>query len=576
MNNYKYLQKLNSNQLHVIQQTENVLLTAIPGSGKTRTLTNKILFEFEENEYKKIIAITYTNRAADEMNERIINQLGKVPDNIWIGTIHKFCLEFILRRYSSYSEFLSKPFCILGEQDDNKLKKGLLKKYNISAYEQIDYTLSPSGNPNEKKFYEYVKEYYFIQKKSRKINFDLILYESYKILKNNKNICINISALIKYLCVDEYQDTQELQYQILALIYKSTKKFKMFFVGDPNQAIYTGLGGVVKNKIEMEKIFCVTFKQYKLNDCYRSNQIIIDFYKKYALTNIEMKSATNLYNNPIIYKNINISKGLLIEEIEKIIINSINDGIEENDICIVAPQWILLYDLSSKLHQRMPNVKFDAPNIIPIKKDVENICYKLSELLLSNYSFNNKNTMLNKARDIIKQLEDEYCVNLSLDEYDLLKVIFTSKVENIKGTEYLKKSMINIFDKLNILSIFNSEVEKFIEDTQDNIRFYEKWGIEDSRLSFEKSLRSKEGIVISTIHGIKGDEFRVVIAFGLLEGYIPHWNSIYETKTADEDSKKLMFVLCSRAKERLYLFAENDRYTKTNKLMEVNRDLKSS
>lgn len=576
MNNTNYLQKLSEEQYNAITKKGNVLLTAIPGSGKTRTLTNKVLYEFDELEYRKIIAITYTNRAAEEMEERIIGQLGYIPNNIWIGTIHKFCLEFILRKYSSYSEFLSKPLTILGEEDDDQLKTELKEKHKVDYYANIDYSLSITGTPNEKCYYDYVDEYYSIQRKTRTINFDLILYESFKLLFDNKNIALNISAQIKYLCVDEYQDTQELQYQILSTIYKSIKRFNMFFVGDPNQAIYAGLGGVVKTKDELESSFETNFSEMVLTECYRSNQKIIDFYSRFAIKKINMLSCNNNYNNPIIYINASLSKNELVDEISRIISQNIDEGILEKEICIIAPQWTFLYNISNKLRMKLPNLKFDAPNIIPLKKDEENICYKLSKLLLTNYSFYNKNRVLRIIREVKKQLAEEYCVNLDLSEQELLKILFASKSKDRVGTLYLKNSLCLFFKKIGLEEIFQEKITSYIYESSEKIKLYEKYGIEDDKLAFEKSLRSKDGIVVSTIHGIKGDEFRTVIAFGLLEGYVPHWDSIINRGTAREDSNKLLFVLCSRAKERLYLISETGRTTNKGKVYNINEDIKKA
>lgn len=574
MGNINYLQKLSEEQYNAIIRDGNILLTAIPGSGKTRTLTNKVLYEYYDEEYKKIIAITYTNRASEEMEERIISQIGTIPTNIWIGTIHRFCLEFILRKYSRYSEFLSKPFGILGEDDDSKLISELEEKYNVDLYSKIDYSLSINGIPNENRYSDLVKEYYSIQRKNRKINFNLILYESYKLLKENPNISRNISVMIKYLCVDEYQDTQELQYQILSIIYKSSKKFNMFFVGDPNQAIYTGLGGVVKTKSELEFTFDTKFKECLLDKCYRSNQEIINFYSHFSLKQLNMTSSTNEYNNPIIRIDVNTHKDNLITKISRIIKENVEQGIHEKDICIIAPQWFFLYDISNKLRKELPDLKFDAPNIIPLKKDDDSICYKLSKIMLTNYSFNNKNRVLRIMNDIKKQLVDEYNINIEYTSYELLRILFSSETIDTIGTEYLKNSLIYFFEKLHLIDIFYDEIVSYISETNLRLKSYEKYGIENDKLSFEKSLRSKEGIVVSTIHGIKGDEFRVVISFGLLEGYIPHWDSIINTDTAREDSKKLLFVLCSRAKEKLYLFAETGRKRKNGMEYNINEEIK--
>lgn len=136
-------------------------------------------------------------------------------------------------------------------------------------------------------------------------------------------------------------------------------------------------------------------------------------------------------------------------------------------------------------------------------------------------------------------------------------------------------SLCNFFENLGLKEVFKEEILSYINESSEKIKQYERYGIEDDKMFFEKSLRSKEGIVVSTIHGIKGDEFRVVIAFGLLEGYVPHWDSIINKHTEREDSKKLLFVLCSRAKERLYLFSETGRTTKGGKAYETNIDIKN-
>lgn len=226
MHNKYLLQKLSKKQTEAIEEPSNVLLIAIPGSGKTRTLTNKILYEYDENDSRLIVAITYTNRAVDEMRERIFNQLGTIPNNIWIGTIHKFCLDFVIRKYSRFSETLSRPFTIIGEKDSKDLKEKLLTKYGLKNDNYIDYTLDVFGKVKEKYNSSYVEEYYKELLDMRMIDFNYILYETYKILNNNNMISNQLASLISVLCIDEYQDTQELQYQILSLICKKRKKLK--------------------------------------------------------------------------------------------------------------------------------------------------------------------------------------------------------------------------------------------------------------------------------------------------------------------------------------------------------------
>ena len=145
----EFLQKLTPEQKYAIEINEDVLITAIPGSGKTRTLINKIIKSFDKNDNRIIIAITFTRRAANEIEDRLHEILGYLPKNIWIGTIHKFCLDFIVRGYGCYSQKFSSNFEILSEPDAEKIKGKLAKKYDLKPYTPIDYTLNINGEPNE-------------------------------------------------------------------------------------------------------------------------------------------------------------------------------------------------------------------------------------------------------------------------------------------------------------------------------------------------------------------------------------------------------------------------------------------
>ena len=559
------LQKLSIEQKEAIFDNNNILLTAIPGSGKTRTLTNKVLKELQEEKDGMVIAITYTRRAANEIKERIYEILGEIPKKTWIGTIHSFCLEFIIRKYGSFSETISKPFKIIGDDDRDKILKGLKTKYNINEYAKIDMTLDINGKPNNYLYYEFVKEYYEYLLQNKMVDFNYILFETYKMLIKSKRIRNNLSNIIRVICIDEYQDTQELQYQILGLLTNNDTDKNIFVVGDVNQAIYSGIGGVIKNKKELEEIFGKPFIEKNLTGCYRSNQKIIDLYKHFCCEEHTMMSMNNQYNDPIIQINNNITKDGLIPEIANIVYDLIeNQKIPPEEICIIAPQWYMLFDFSNKIRELLPNVPFDAPGIIPLKKDEESIIYKLSEILLSNFSFSNKNYLERLADEVIKQFQEEYSINLNINEKEFLNLCYEAKkIDKILATEYLKDSLSIVFDKLSLKEFFMGNVEDFIKGTIERIKKYEKNGMEDDRIFFERALRSKKGVVISTAHGVKGEEYRVIIAFGLLYGFIPHWDAIYNNSNeAEIEAKKLLYVIASRAKEKLYLYAETGRTTR--------------
>lgn len=437
-------------------------------------------------------------------------------------------------------------------------------------------TLNTEGKPNSVNYKEFVTEYYDLLLDNNMVDFNYILFETYKMLHENTRIRKNLSKLIRVICIDEYQDTQELQYQILGLLTKNSTDKTIFIVGDVNQAIYIGIGGVVKNKEELEKIFEREFEEQTLTGCYRSNQQIIDFYKKFMCKEHEIISKNSEYINPIIQVNNSITKESLAPQIAHIINDLIeNEKIRPEEICIIAPQWNLLYDFSNKIRELLPDIPFDAPGIIPLKKDEENIIYKISEILLSNFSFYNKNYLERLANEILKQFQDEYSINLNINKKDFLNYCYEiKKIDVTVATDYLKETLFCLFDKLDIKQFFQSQIEEFIQGTIDRIEKYKRYGIEDDKIFFEKALRSKKGIVITTAHGVKGEEYRVVISFALLYGFIPHWDTICNhEERRDSESKKLLYVICSRAKEKLFLFAENNRKTSKGFLYEINPQL---
>lgn len=570
----KLLQKLSDEQENAIFFSGDVVLTAIPGSGKTRSLINKIIYEHDESDNRLIIAITYTRRAADEVLDRIYEELGKIPSNIWVGTIHKFCLDFIVRGYGSYSNKFSKKFEIISEPDQEKIKQSLYEKYKLHPFTQVDFTLDLYGNPNEKTNSKLVQDYFDTIFNQNYIDFNYILYESYRILNEFAFIAKQLSILIKYILIDEYQDTQELQYQVLALLSRN-KNISFFIVGDSNQAIYEGIGGVVKTRDELNFIFDRDFKELHLTGCYRSNQYIIDLYANLAVTKLDMQSLTTEFRNPTIKILDNYNKKETFDVIIKIITDLINQGYQENEICVVAPQWYHLYEFSNEIKKRLPCLKLDAPNLVPLKKDDDGIINKISRLLLTNFDYYNLNRIRWLAHEIIKQFDEEHGFRIDITVIDLLNIILKSKTNESIGTVFLKNSLINVFSSLGLSSFFQTHIDEFIQGTLERIVHYQKQGLEDDRVYFEQSLRSKSGVVISTIHGVKGEEYGAVIAFGLLEGYIPHWNDIFNQlpNITRRRSKKLLFVLCSRAKEKLFLFAENDRKTNRGEILVTNKEL---
>ena len=556
MDNISFLDKLNPQQKQVCIDEGNILLKACPGSGKTRTLTYKIAYLVEKYiDSKKLnIAITYTNRAADEIRERL-EKVETPEDKVWVGTIHQFCLEFIIRPYTMYHKRLRKGYHIIDEY--------VTKQYIEEIIEELGIDIGYS------KPFEYPEILEKYQKKlldEKEIDFNDILSISFDLISDKKFIAENISGIIRTILVDEYQDTNELQYKILSNIVRADKKIQVTFVGDTDQAIYGGLGGVAKTCDELQKEFGIKFLERKLDGCYRSTQRIVDYYSYFQLKGMKIQAVSDIKDEIgcLIYDN-TINKSELFEKIACIVKDELSKGIPETEICIIAPQWWLLFPLSKKMKELLPDVKFDAPDITPIKYDPMNIFYLISKLLFTE-SGKRITSRKRVANEIIEILTEEYKIRLSeqIDSYRVLKVINSIYPTKENGIAYLQeaisKFLVGIGIELSIEASLYKAYEDFMERIKDRVK--------NNHLStdidvFRQCFKEKEGVVINTFHGVKGEEYTTVIAFGILKGYIPHWDIIIN-KPIDyqkNETKKLLYVVCSRAKKNLFLFSEQGRTT---------------
>lgn len=577
MDDMPFLNELNTQQRQVCIDEGNILLKACPGSGKTRTLTYKLAYLVEKYiaSQKLNIAITYTNRAADEIKERL-ERIEISENKVWVGTIHQFCLEFIIRPYTMYHKRLRKGYHIIDEY--------VTKQYIEEIIEELGIDIGYS------KPFEYPEILEKYQKKlldEKEIDFNDILSISFDLISDKKFIAENISGIIRTILVDEYQDTNELQYKILSSIVRADKKIQVTFVGDTDQAIYGGLGGVAKTCDELQKEFGVKFLERKLDGCYRSTQRIVDYYSYFQLKGMKIQAVSDIKDEIgcLIYDN-TINKSELFEKIACIVKDELSKGIPETEICIIAPQWWLLFPLSKKMKDLLPNVKFDAPDITPIKYDPMNIFYLISKLLFTESGIR-ITSRKRVANEIIEILTEEYKIRLSeqIDSYRVLKVINSIYPTNENGIAYLQEAITKFLVGIGIELSIEASLYKAYEDFMERI----KDRVKNNHLStdidvFRQCFKEKEGVVINTFHGVKGEEYTTVIAFGILKGYIPHWDIIIN-KPIDyqkNETKKLLYVVCSRAKKNLFLFSEQGRTTQkgapllsTDEILEIDYEYDS-
>lgn len=581
------LDKLNNQQKLAVMQEGNVLLTACPGSGKTRVIIHKLAYELsrlEERSKKRIAAVTFTVRASEEIFRRL-NAMGINSDRIWSGTLHAFCLEWIMKPYSCYLPELSNGYSIADETFCSELISGLKKKYGLKAIDPLNLRLKRDGSYIEPKSVQknLLKEYHEILKNNKLIDFELLLFYSYKILKSHPKIQKTLSNIFKLICVDEYQDTQDLLYAIITTIIKvGNGKTSLFLVGDTDQAIYASLGGVAKNFEEIQaELNGMTIIPLTLTGNYRSSQRIIDFYTHFQTQSIKIESVGgNAHTKGLITLNDTIQPSKLVDEIARLIQRSLNSGIPEDEICVLVPQWWLLTSISKKLRATLPNVNFDASGLAPMSRNRENIWYKLSRLFLTE-----PNPKIYSSRyRWATELTDNFRVATNTEfnekyrvERSLLRLINSIKSEKTEGMDYLE----DCFDQF--LVAVEIDYTKYPQLVQNRKLFFDninsrlndpQFKIPSDILSFKSFYREMTGVVINTCAGVKGEEFETVIAYGLLNGYIPHWNEIF-SGNAKEASKKLMYVICSRAKTILHLISENGRTTKSGEELKMTPELAS-
>jgi DNA helicase-2/ATP-dependent DNA helicase PcrA len=215
------LKGLNQEQQRVIYTEGNILVTACPGSGKTRTLTIKIAHELSKIAPKKyLIALTFTNRAADEIQKRI-DLMNIETEQLWTGTIHSFCLEWIIKPYAGYHDLTKNGFTVIDEYRQDAFLTNLKSNYGLRFFDQINTKFTRSGevlNDLQSKR-NIIIEYHCYLNENKLIDFDMILYIAYRILIEKPKIAQILSGLFSMIFVDEYQDTSNLQYGIIGKYY---------------------------------------------------------------------------------------------------------------------------------------------------------------------------------------------------------------------------------------------------------------------------------------------------------------------------------------------------------------------
>ena len=305
------IEGLNNKQKEAVLETEGpCLVIAGAGSGKTKVLTHKIAYLIAEKNIApwNILAITFTNKAASEMKERIENLVGDVAKDIWMGTFHSICVR-ILRKYIDRIGFDS-SFLIFDTQDQRTLVKECLKALNIDdkmftdrsvlseisnakneMLEPIQYSVKYQADFRKAKIGEIYSLYQKRLKENNALDFDDIINYTIKILTENPDVLEYYTEKFKYVLVDEYQDTNKAQFTLVTIL--ASKYGNITVVGDNDQGIYSFRGADISNILNFEKDFPGT-KIIKLEQNYRCTGNILKA-ANYVIKNNETKYEKKLW-----------------------------------------------------------------------------------------------------------------------------------------------------------------------------------------------------------------------------------------------------------------------------------------
>ena len=612
------LDKLNDKQREAASYVDGpLLILAGAGSGKTRVLTYKIAYLLEQNIVKpwEILAITFTNKAAKEMKERVITLVEENANDIWLGTFHSVCVRILKREIEVLG--YTRDFNIFDELDKEKVIKEVLKKLNISdkeypvSYikyeisrakdnmkEPDDYLKEVSGDFRREKVAQIYMAYQDLLKKNNSIDFDDIIMLTVKVFLNNSERLQYYQNKFKYILVDEYQDTNKIQFLLISLL--SASHGNICVVGDESQSIYGFRGADISNILNFEKEF-PNAKIVKLEENYRSTKTILEAANQVIKNNkskIDKKLWTeNKTGDKIVYNTLSNE----YEEVEFIVdrIDEIcrNESKKYSDFAVLfrtnAQARVLeeVFMRSGTPYRLIGGIKFYA------RKEIKDITSYLKFIQNPNDNISLRRiinepkrgigkTSLEAVEQTAEQAETSmYEVIKNAQSYGLNRVYTNSREfincmeefmvqkDNLKISELIQKILrdtgytkaletentIEAENRIANLEEFLNVATEFEEESAENTLSEFLEGITLSS-DLDNVEETEDSVTLMTLHSAKGLEFPVVFLVGMEEGVFPGFKSIGEDKDIEEE-RRLCYVGVTRAREKLFLTRSKQRTT---------------
>ena len=610
------IDELNDKQKEAVLQVNGpCLVIAGAGSGKTKVLTHKIAYLIEKEGVRpwNILAITFTNKAANEMKDRVEKLIGDVAKDMWIGTFHSICVR-ILRKYIDRIGFTS-SFIIFDTSDQRTLVKQCLKQLNIddkmfsdrAVLSEISNAKNEMLEPSQYKLRtngEFRKEtiaqiYEMYQRKLREnnaIDFDDIINYTIKILSENPDALEYYSEKFEYVLVDEYQDTNKAQFTLVSIL--AARHGNITVVGDNDQGIYSFRGADITNILNFEKDFPGT-KIIKLEQNYRCTQNILD------AANSVIKNNPAKYEKKLWTQNgkggmISVYRGTDEYDEANFIVENINRLRREE--YMTYNDFAVLYRMNSQSRsiedilrrENMPykivgGLKFyerkEIKDTIAYLRLIENPADNLSLVRIINEpkrgigraSLDNVEAIAIQAEtsmyDVIKRANEFGLARVYANSRDFVSQIeeLRAKKDDMKISDLVKTTLNKTGYTRALEDEDTTEAETRLENIEEFLtvamEFEEEFAdntladfLEGITLSsdIDNADTEEDSVTLMTLHSAKGLEFPVVFLVGMEEGIFPGYKSIGEPKELEEE-RRLCYVGITRAKQYLFMSCARQR-----------------
>ncbi len=569
------------------------------GTGKTRVITYRIahLIVNKEVSAGNILAVTFTNKAAGEMKSRLHELIGGLANGVWMGTFHSICLG-ILRNETEYAG-LPKSFSIVDQEDRLAIIRQIIKSLNIDPkqFSPKSYLHAISSYKNTENYvknepieetFHLLKTVYETYKRElelqRLVDFDDMIALCVRIFANYPDILKKYQDIYKYILVDEYQDTNAVQFRLLYMLAGISGN--LCVVGDDDQSIYGWRGAEVRNILEFDKVF-ENVKEIKLEGNYRSGKSILSIANRLIENNTYRRGKTLEASAD---KQSEVKKYDFYNDLEeasftaKTILEKHDDGISYDDMAILyrTNAQSLNFERALKManipHKVIGNIGFyqrrEVKDILAYLKFSDNpkdeqaffrsisvpkrgIGNSTNDKIIS-YAEENDITILETLETDLKFLLKS---RAAVDRYiqlihDIIKCeSIRDKIELILNTIKYKEYLQSLGEEPDIIDRKMENIDELISDA---VRFEEQNGSSLSDFLASAALVSSndeediEGSVkLMTMHAAKGLEFKLVFLTGLEEGLFPLGNEDGEANI--EEERRLCYVGVTRAMETLYI-----------------------